>query len=96
MGIIKTAHKEYPLAYLTSKADEYGTGKVKPRGDHLLLRSTKGPDNITHPPIFALGWDDKKGKYLISSCGTTLPGTPCKRLRFKKRLLQDCGIHQRD
>ncbi|KAL5467723.1 hypothetical protein EMCRGX_G031988 [Ephydatia muelleri] len=89
MGIIKTAHKEYPLTYLTSKADEYGTGKVKPRGGHLLLRSTMGPDDSTHPPIFALGWYDKKGKYLISSCGTTLPGIPCKRPRFKKIVNND-------
>ena len=49
-----------------------------------FYRSPKGPDDITHPLIFVLRWHDKKGKYLISSCGTTLPGTPCKYPRLKK------------
>jgi hypothetical protein len=38
MGLVKTAHKEFPLAYLKMKAINYGRGAVKPRGGHILLK----------------------------------------------------------
>ncbi len=48
------------------------------RGDWATLTSShKGPDPInphTHP-MFAVAWNDKKLKQIISNCGTTTPCT---------------------
>ena len=47
------------------------------RGDHILLESQVGDGR----PIYAMGWNDKKLKSIVSTCGTTVAGqtgTPFK------------------
>ena len=38
-------------------------------------------------PFYALGWADRKLKTIISNVGTTNPGTPSKRRRYKKEMV---------
>jgi hypothetical protein len=89
-GIVKTAHTQYPLSYLKSKKDEYGRGKANPRGGWILLQSSIDPGTFNAVPgnrIYALGWYDRVGKYLITSCGNTIPGTPSRRPRHKRVII---------
>ena len=80
MGMVKTAHKEYPLAYLQSWGKGQEDEAVPARGDFCLLE-TQAENGI---PFDALGWADKKMKTIVSNVGSTLSGTPCKRKRHKK------------
>lgn len=83
MGLVKTATKEFPINYLKKQADNYGHNAPKPRGGHIALVSDEAPDGTKHDPIWALGWYDVKAKFLVSSCGTTLPGNPSIRPRTR-------------
>ena len=38
-------------------------------------------------PFYALGWADRKLKTVISNVGTTNPGTPSKRRKNKKKMV---------
>ena len=89
MGIVKTAHREFPRDFLMSKTDEYGRGGDKPRGGFVHLKTTHKIENNGHSiekPVFAHGWYDKKLKQIVSTCGTTLAGTDSVRPRHKKIL----------
>ena len=86
MGAVKTAHREFPKAYLQSFENE-------PRGSWKLLQSFKDGDNIDNPklissqtypsPIFAMGWFDKKTQCVVSTCGSTIPGKSAVRTRHE-------------
>ena len=39
--------------------------------------------NNTEVDLYAIGWQDKRLKAIISTCGTTFPGNPSVRLRSK-------------
>ena len=80
MGMVKTTHKEYPLAYLQSWGKGQEDEAVPARGDFCLLE-TQAENGI---PFYALGWANKKMKTIVSNVGSTLSGTPCKRKRHKK------------
>jgi hypothetical protein len=81
MGLVKTAHVEFPSDYLKAQASNFGHDSLYPRGGYILLQSIADPNGVSHPPIFALGWYDAQPKYLVSSCGSTVPGTPSIRPR---------------
>ena len=89
MGIVKTAHREFPKKFLRDKSNEYGRGGDKPRGAFLHYTSSH---KITHngqetvKPVFAHAWYDRKAKLIVSTCGTTLAGTDSERRRHKKKL----------
>lgn len=83
MGIVKTAHREFPLKYLLSRSDEF-TGHN--RGGHILLQSSKDSNGLSHPPIYALAWYDRKAKCIVSSCGSTRNCAPYERNRHKKAI----------
>ena len=68
MGMVKTAHKEYPLAYLQSWGKGQEDEAVPARGDFCLLE-TQAENGI---PFYALGWADKKMKTIVSNVGSTL------------------------
>lgn len=72
MGIIKTAHKQYPKAIL--KRLSHG----QPRGSFKVMQTTSVED-----PIYALAWADKKLKLLVSTRGTTLPTDASVRKRAR-------------
>ena len=83
MGMIKTAHKEYPLAFLKSWANGHEEGGKPSRGNYCLLQ-TQSQHGL---PFYALGWADRKVKTIISNVGSTNPGSISKRLRHKKELV---------
>ena len=83
MGMVKTAHKEYPLAYLKSWALGHESEKEPVRGEFCLLEA----EVENGLPFYALGWADRKLKTIISNVGTTNPGTPSKRRRYKKEMV---------
>ena len=72
MGIIKTAHKQYPKAILQHLS--HG----QPRGSFKLMQTAS-----IEPPIYALAWADKKLKLLVSTRGTTISVDPSIRQRAK-------------
>ena len=39
--------------------------------------------NSSDKPVYALAWNEKKRKHFVFTCGTTLPGEPGKRPRYK-------------
>ena len=59
MGMIKTAHKEYPLAFLTSWPNGDEEGGKPSRGNYCLLQ-TQSQHGL---PFYALGWG--MGNYQI-------------------------------
>ena len=83
MGMIKTAHKEFPLAFLKSWANGDEEGGKPSRGNYCLLQ-TQSEHGL---PFYALGWADRKVKTIISNVGSTNPGSISKRLRHKKELV---------
>ena len=55
------------------------TGQVLERGDHIQLESQVDDGR----PIYAMGWNDKKLKFIVSTCGTTAAGLPSRRPRHR-------------
>jgi hypothetical protein len=72
IGIIKTAHKQYPKAILQQAS------RGEPRGSFKVMRATS-----TEHPLYALAWADKKLKLLISTRGTTIQTDPSVRKRAR-------------
>eukprot|EP00750_Incisomonas_marina_P032334 INCI9141.2.p1 GENE.INCI9141.2~~INCI9141.2.p1 ORF type:complete len:417 (-),score=52.14 INCI9141.2:214-1464(-) len=82
LGLVKTATREFPKAYL-QEAD------VEERGDSVVLTAKK--DNVL---LRAVGWNEGKKdkrtgnitkKTLIATCGTTTPGEPHQKRRWAIR-----------
>ena len=69
-GMVKIAHKEYPMGLMKDWENGLEEGGVPSRGEWCLLES-KTPRNTN---MYALGWKDRKLKTIISNAGTTLPG----------------------
>ena len=84
LGMIKTAHTEYPLAFLKSWANDDEEGGKPSRGNYCLLQ-TKSEHGLL---FYDLGWADRKVKTIISNVGSTNPGSISKRLRHKKELVR--------
>lgn len=85
MGIVKTAHKEYPMKHLKQWYND-GMAATPPlsRGSHKVLRSSYlGADGTNHY-MMACGWAERKTiKTIISNRGTTLEGSKSKRIRHR-------------
>ena len=84
MGCVKTASREFPEHYLASFEDQYGRGRALPRGSWRLLKSNVAPDGSEHEPIYALGWYDRRAKFIVSSCGSTVAAEPSRRKRHRR------------
>ncbi len=78
MGIVKTAHREFPLKYLQSWAAG-NEGGPPARGDHVLLES----ESEEADKFYAVGWADKKPKFLITNVGTTNAVDPIIKSGYK-------------
>ena len=87
-GMVKTAHKEYPMGFMKDWENGLEEGGVPSRGEWCLLES-KTPRNTN---MYALGWKDRKVKTIISNAVTTLPGYPGKRKQHKK--VEKDGIYE--
>ncbi len=80
-GVVKTASKCFPKAYLMEH--EY-----KSKGDHLVLTtSIEKKDQDMKVDLMALGWKDKKVKSFVSTFGSTEPGDPS--IRKRTRIVDD-------
>jgi Transposase IS4 len=72
IGTVKTATKEYPMAYLASKEMPHG------RGDrHGVLSKTD-----CGTTLLAYCWVDRDRRYFISTCSSLAAGPPCIRQRW--------------
>ena len=75
IGIIKTAHRLYPIAYFRQWHKAGWTREFRrPIGSWIVLQARFQPDGVTlYPyPITALCWHDIKPKMLVSNVGTTI------------------------
>ncbi|KAF4136960.1 Transposase IS4, partial [Phytophthora infestans] len=75
MGMVKTATREYPMAYLKS-----WSSVSWPRGSHTVMESSCSNGS----KMYALCWNDRKPKAIISNRGTTLPGSDSVRARHRR------------
>ncbi len=74
MGIVKSAHREFPMKFLESWANG-NEGGLPSRGDHVLLESAD--DHGSH--FYAIGW----AKFLVTNAGTTNEVDPSVRVRHR-------------
>ena len=89
MGCVKTASREFPKHYLASFEDQYGRGRPLPRGGWRLLKSNVAPDGSEHEPIYALGWYDRRAKFIISTCGSKVAAEPSRRKRHRRVIVNN-------
>ncbi|OQR85202.1 hypothetical protein ACHHYP_20598 [Achlya hypogyna] len=61
MGMVKTAHREFPKSVLQQWADGNLDGAVPKRGSHLLLETEEDNESF-----YAIGWKDKKLKTILA------------------------------
>jgi len=73
-GVVKNATKGYPLQHLSHL-------EVTGKGEHvsMVAKDRDGPD------LMAVMWIDRDRRYFISTAGTTQPGTPIFRERYRSR-----------
>jgi hypothetical protein len=72
IGPVKTAHKEFPKAYLSALP-------LEARGSHHTLQAQEGAMHL-----IALVWLDKTKKQFIATCGATIPDSdPIIRYRLR-------------
>jgi hypothetical protein len=85
-GIVKTAHREYPKAWLKEWHKGLARGEIQ-RGAWVVLASnyTVGGEEGGKPQkLYAVGWADKKLKSIVTNCGITVKcPTDSERVRNK-------------
>ena len=74
IGTVKTATREFPMAYLGSKIMAHG------RGDRYGLIS-KDPSGTS---LLAYCWIDRECRYFISTCSSLAAGPHCIRKRWRQ------------
>jgi hypothetical protein len=74
IGVVKTATKKFPMAYLSGL-------ELQQRGDWkgLIAKGTDG-----HPNMLAFVWMDRDRRYFIATTGSLLAGTPYTRIRWRQ------------
>lgn len=84
-GIVKTARREFPLAYLMNWFNEGNQAQPRrERGSHIVLQSNFQDMNNGHDvPVYALGWHEKKLKTIISTRGTSVEVDHAQRKRHR-------------
>jgi hypothetical protein len=85
IGLVKTATKYFPKAYLNAYP-------LTNRGDHTVLQAAVSPLLVvTHPTahgvapinLMAVAWNDNKRKLLIATTGSTALGPPALKHRYR-------------
>jgi Transposase IS4 len=71
IGTVKTATKEFPMAYLASRPMEHRQGDM-----HGVLSKTDCGTSL-----LAYCWVDRDRRYFISTCSSLAAGPPCVRQR---------------
>ena len=75
IGTVKTATREFPMAYLGNKVMAQG------RGDRHGVVSQDEQSGTT---LLAFCWIDRDRRYFISTCSSLTDGPPCVRERWKQ------------
>jgi Transposase IS4 len=75
IGTVKTATREFPMAYLSGRT--MGDG----RGDRHGVVSR---DLASGATMLAFCWVDRERRYFISTCSSLAPGPPCVRKRWRQ------------
>jgi Transposase IS4 len=75
IGTIKTAMKEFPMAYLGSHVLAEGKGDR-----HGIIHTD--PESGTQ--LLAFVWVDRDRRYFISTCSSLANGAPCERKRWRQ------------
>lgn len=71
IGMVKSCTRKYPFQF----TQEY---EYPHRGAHIAL--TANTDDVD---VRAVAWGDRKVKSFVSTCGTSLPGAPHKKRRWR-------------
>ena len=74
IGTVKTAVKEFPMAYLSGRPMNDG------RGDRHGVVSR---DLTTGASMLAYCWVDRERRYFITTCSSLAPGPMCIRKRWR-------------
>ena len=74
IGVVKTAHRRIFMASLASR-------ELRSRGDHASMVHV---DSTGTPDMMAVLWLDRDRRYFVATAGSTQPGTPCERLRWRE------------
>jgi Transposase IS4 len=74
-GVVKTASRKYPKAYLS------GLDLLGGRGDR---RAVVARDANGNPNLLAFVWVDREWRYFIASASSMSPGTPYVRRRWRQ------------
>jgi Transposase IS4 len=75
IGTVKTAHREFPMAYLSARVMNDG------RGDRYGVLSK---DLTSGASLLAYCWVDRERRYFISTCSSLAPGPLCVRKRWRQ------------
>jgi hypothetical protein len=76
-GVVKTAHKNYPRAFLQSALE----GDECKAGAHVAATTTYTVPGHHPLKLFAIGWKDAKVQTFIDTQGSNLPGEPAVKRR---------------
>jgi hypothetical protein len=71
LGLVKTASRCFPKEFLESYP-------LQGRGDHVTVTSKMDGVNL-----IGCAWNDNKRKLIVGTCGTTLPGNPHEKKRWR-------------
>lgn len=74
IGVVKTAHKRFPLASLDFR-------ELLERGHHVSMVHC---DRTGRPDMMAVVCVDRERRYFVATASTTQPGTPNKRVRRRE------------
>jgi len=74
IGVVKTAHRRFPMESLSGR--ELGA-----RGDHVTMAHV---DETGTPDMMAVLWVDRIRRCFVATAGSTRPGKPCERLRWRE------------
>ena len=75
IGVVKTATKEFPMAYLSEQV-------LTERGSSKCLVNHKEDDDDAD--LIAMVWMDRDRRYFISSASSANLGNPCVRTRWRQ------------
>jgi hypothetical protein len=71
LGLVKTASRCFPKEFLENYP-------LQGRGDHVAVTSKMDGVNL-----IGCAWNDNKRKLIVGTCGTTLPGNPHEKKRWR-------------
>ena len=76
IGVVKTAHKGFPMHYLSRIVLPDG------KGDYRALLHTDAESGTS---VMACVWADRERRYFVSTCSSTSPGMEINRYRWRQR-----------